>query len=143
MEWHVYLQTVVSVSYHYKNQTMCVGLVQSGPHHHHLIFLFSPWYSWKISELALSNNQSLTYFCSIFYFNGNKTFHVYQLVLVKVFIFFLEELSNWIIGAITIVHWGVNSVGSFNVSLKSQSFFDRFCNTNSEKRNLNFMWSVC
>ena len=33
---HVYLLTVVSVSYmyHYKNPTKHVGLVQSGPHHH-------------------------------------------------------------------------------------------------------------
>jgi hypothetical protein len=32
---HVYPQTVVSVSLHYKNQANNVGLVQSG--HHHLI----------------------------------------------------------------------------------------------------------
>jgi hypothetical protein len=25
------------------------------------INLFSPWYSWKIAELALNNNHSLTY----------------------------------------------------------------------------------
>jgi len=31
---HVYPQTVVSVSWHYKNPIKCVGLVQSGPHHH-------------------------------------------------------------------------------------------------------------
>jgi hypothetical protein len=30
---HVYPQTFVSVSYHYKNPTLRVGLVQSGPHH--------------------------------------------------------------------------------------------------------------
>ena len=38
-----------------------VGLVQSG-HHHHFIEcnLFSAWYSWKIPELVLSNNHSLT-----------------------------------------------------------------------------------
>jgi len=34
---HVYLQTVVSVSLHYKNPTKRVGLVQSGSHHHHLV----------------------------------------------------------------------------------------------------------
>jgi hypothetical protein len=31
---HVYPQTVVSVSYHYKNLTKRVGLVQTVPHHH-------------------------------------------------------------------------------------------------------------
>ena len=43
-----------------------VGLGQSGPHHHHLIenwkLKFSPWYSWKIAELVLNNNHSLTHF---------------------------------------------------------------------------------
>ena len=38
-----------------QNPTRRVGLVQSGQ-----INLFSPWYSWKIAELALSNNHSLT-----------------------------------------------------------------------------------
>jgi hypothetical protein len=33
---HVYPQTVVSVSWHYKNPTKLVDLVQSGPHHHHI-----------------------------------------------------------------------------------------------------------
>jgi hypothetical protein len=43
-----------------KNTTKRVGLVQSGPYHHFIeINLFSPWYSWKIVELALSNNHSL------------------------------------------------------------------------------------
>ena len=31
---HAYPRTVVSVSYHYKNPTKRVGLVQSGPRHH-------------------------------------------------------------------------------------------------------------
>ena len=35
-----------------------LGLEQSG-HHHHLIDLFSPWYSWLIPELALNNTHSL------------------------------------------------------------------------------------
>ena len=43
---------------HYKNPIKCVGLVQSGPHHHlienQLVLL--PWYSWKIAEL--NNNHS-------------------------------------------------------------------------------------
>ena len=44
-----------------KNTTKRVGLVQSGPYHHFIeINLFSPWYSWTIVELALSNNHSLT-----------------------------------------------------------------------------------
>ena len=38
-----------------KNPAKYVGLVQGRPHHH-LINLFSPWYSWKIAELALNNN---------------------------------------------------------------------------------------
>ena len=33
---HIYTRTVVSMRWHNKNQNMCVGLVQSG-HHHHLI----------------------------------------------------------------------------------------------------------
>ena len=40
---------------HYKNPTKSVGLVLLK------INLFSPWYSWKIAELALSDNHSLTY----------------------------------------------------------------------------------
>jgi hypothetical protein len=32
--WHVYPQTVVSMRYDYKIPTKCVGLEQSGPHHH-------------------------------------------------------------------------------------------------------------
>jgi hypothetical protein len=57
VEWHVYPQTVVSVS---KNPTEHVGLVHSG-HHYHFIEcnLFSPWYSWKIAHLAFNNNHSL------------------------------------------------------------------------------------
>ena len=34
---HVYSQTVVSVSLHYKNKTKHFGLVQSRTHHYHLI----------------------------------------------------------------------------------------------------------
>ena len=37
-EWVTCLSlTVVSVNYHTKNPTKHVDLVQSGPHHHHLI----------------------------------------------------------------------------------------------------------
>ena len=44
-----------------KNTTKRVGLVQSGSYHHFIeINLFSPWYSRRIVELALSNNHSLT-----------------------------------------------------------------------------------
>ena len=44
-----------------KNPTKRVDLVQSGLHHHLIkIILFLPWYSWKIAELALNNNYSLT-----------------------------------------------------------------------------------
>ena len=44
-----------------KNLTMCVGLIQSG-HHHHLIKckLFSLWFSWSVAHLTLNNNRSLT-----------------------------------------------------------------------------------
>jgi hypothetical protein len=42
-----------------KKKTKRVGLEKSG-HHHHLINLVSPWYSYKIAELALNNNRSLT-----------------------------------------------------------------------------------
>jgi hypothetical protein len=48
-------------SYHYTNPTERVGLVQRDSI---IIFLkinlFSPWYSWKLAELALNNNHSLT-----------------------------------------------------------------------------------
>ena len=40
-------------------KTKRVGLEKSG-HHHHLSNLVSPWYSYKIVELALNNNRSLT-----------------------------------------------------------------------------------
>jgi hypothetical protein len=33
-EQHIYLTIVVSISWHFKNRTNRVGLVQSGPHHH-------------------------------------------------------------------------------------------------------------
>ena len=39
--------------------TKRVGLEKRG-HHHHFINLVSPWYSYKIAELALNNNRSLT-----------------------------------------------------------------------------------
>jgi hypothetical protein len=64
-------RTAVSVShyYDYKNPTKRVGLqlVQNGPHHHLIENnLFSPWYIWKIGELALLNNHSLTYSLRVF-----------------------------------------------------------------------------
>jgi hypothetical protein len=44
----------------------CVDLVQSWSHHQLFVnnFIFSPWYSWTIAELALSNIHS--YFMRIF-----------------------------------------------------------------------------
>jgi hypothetical protein len=43
------------------NAAKRVGLVQIGLHHHFIeINLFSPWHSWKIAGLALSNNHSPT-----------------------------------------------------------------------------------
>ena len=58
VERHVCPQTVVSVS---KIPTKHVDLVHSR-HHHHFIECnsFSPWNSWKIANLALNNNHSLT-----------------------------------------------------------------------------------
>jgi hypothetical protein len=45
-----------------KMQTKGVGLVQSGLHHHLIEnILFSPWYNWKIAELVLDNNHSITH----------------------------------------------------------------------------------
>ena len=49
----------ISVSEHYKNPPQRVGLEQNGPHGHIEMNLFSPWYSWKIAELALNNNHLL------------------------------------------------------------------------------------
>ena len=40
--------------------TKCVGLVQSGQHHHLIEGnLFSPWYTWKIAHLILNNNYCI------------------------------------------------------------------------------------
>jgi hypothetical protein len=45
-----------------KNPTKRVGLVQIGPHHLiENILVITMIYSWKIAELALNNNHSLTY----------------------------------------------------------------------------------
>jgi hypothetical protein len=53
-------QTLVSVSKHNKNPTQRVGLEQVDLIIISLkINLLSPWYSWKIAELALNNNHSL------------------------------------------------------------------------------------
>jgi hypothetical protein len=41
-----------------------VGLEKSG-HHQHLINLISPWYSYKIAELALNNNLLMHSQCSL------------------------------------------------------------------------------
>jgi hypothetical protein len=50
--------TVDSVSYHDKNQTKSVGLVQSGLHRNSLkIKLFSPWYSWTIAHSQSSDKK--------------------------------------------------------------------------------------
>jgi hypothetical protein len=54
----------------------CVGLVQSWPHHHLMENLFSPWYSWKIAELELNNNHSLTWFSSLISAAGDKVLDV-------------------------------------------------------------------
>jgi hypothetical protein len=56
----VFLQTVVSISQHYKNPSKCVCLIPSR-HHYRLIEcnLFSSEYSRKIAHLALNNNHSL------------------------------------------------------------------------------------
>ena len=51
-----------------KKPTKCVGLVQSEPQHLTEYNLFSPWYSWKIAELALSNNHSLTHYTNSQFF---------------------------------------------------------------------------
>jgi hypothetical protein len=58
---HVYPQTVVSVSYHYKNLTKGVGLLKRG-HRNHLIQrnLFSSWYSWEKKCSVGLKQQSLT-----------------------------------------------------------------------------------
>jgi hypothetical protein len=62
---HVYPRTVVSVIYHYKKKIQLSVLVW---YKADLIIiplkinLFSPWYSWKIAELVLNNNHSLTPF---------------------------------------------------------------------------------
>jgi len=61
MAQHVYLQTVVSVSLHYKHQTKHVGLVQTREHYHHIeCNLLSPWNNWKIAHVALNNNHLFT-----------------------------------------------------------------------------------
>jgi len=47
-------QTVVSVSYHYKNPTKQVGPVQNK---HDLVNLFLQWYWWKITHSVLNNKS--------------------------------------------------------------------------------------
>jgi hypothetical protein len=60
-EWgDMSVRGLVSVSYHYKNPTKRVGLVQDLIIISLKINLFSTWYSWKIVELALNNNHLLT-----------------------------------------------------------------------------------
>ena len=66
---HVYQRTAVSVSYHYKNPTLSM-LVQYKADLMIVslkINLFSPWYSWKIAELVLNNNQPLNAFIGIIF----------------------------------------------------------------------------
>jgi len=41
--------------------TKRVGLVHSGHHHVIKCNLFSAWYRWKLTHLALSNNHSLPF----------------------------------------------------------------------------------
>jgi hypothetical protein len=41
--------------------TKCVDLVHSGHHHVIKCNLFSPWYRWKLTHLALNNNHSLPF----------------------------------------------------------------------------------
>jgi len=61
-----------------ENPTQRVSPEQSG-HHHYVIEcnLLSPWYSWKIAELALSNTHSLTHLRKLAY-------RVYPLSLTSV-----------------------------------------------------------
>ena len=41
-----------SVSWHYKYPTQCVGLVQSGPHHHHLESVYIVYITWSWIRLV-------------------------------------------------------------------------------------------
>jgi hypothetical protein len=43
-------------------------------HHHHLINLVSPWYSYKIAELALKNNRSIKLLRTVFIFPRQCTY---------------------------------------------------------------------
>jgi hypothetical protein len=62
VEQHVYSRTIISVSYHYKEQTQRVGLVQIGYHHNFIeCSLFCHDKSVKNAHLALHNNHSLTH----------------------------------------------------------------------------------
>ena len=68
------LPTVVSVNYHYKNPTQCVVCYKADIILISLkINLFSPWYSWKIVEVALYNNhvftRSVSFFSVFFFFS--------------------------------------------------------------------------
>ena len=58
-------QTVVSMSWHYKDPNKRVDLVPNEPHYHLIkINLFSQWCSRKIYELTLNNNHSHSLFWS-------------------------------------------------------------------------------
>jgi hypothetical protein len=83
---HVYPRTVVTVSYHYTYLTKHVDLVQSDLIIISLKFyLFPSWFSWKLTELALSNNHSLTHsfrsICFRLVFYGIHVAHLYVLCL--------------------------------------------------------------
>jgi hypothetical protein len=44
------------------------------------IYLFSKWYSWKIAELALRNNHSLTYYCKFVKHISFSSWHIWDIM---------------------------------------------------------------
>ena len=64
-QWASTIKIQLSVFVYYKADLIVISLK---------INLFSPWYSWKIAELALNNNRSLTHSPIFFYFIIHNVF---------------------------------------------------------------------
>ena len=126
MERHVYPRTVVSVSYHYKNPTQCVGLEQSD-----LIIitlkinLFSPWHSLKIAELVLNSTHSLT---QAFLTGENQIIHV------SVADYNLSGNDTPDI-ALPVQWWNISGVAYSKASVKMENFWKVVGNSVAKKNN--------
>jgi hypothetical protein len=67
--------------------------------------------------------SAIFFFIDFSFFFSNQDHPWYELVFLKVLNFFLDELSLRI-NTIPIVLFGLHSMGSLNVLMKSQSYLD-------------------